>query len=550
MQTAVILKIKNIMGECNCILNQFKSTNSIICLKKHLWYFVNYKGGVMGMFNLVEKELKRRENTSITENGAIGYKTSNSALLDLNYAISSLRQSDEEEIMFLFDKAFYENKEYALKWLFFARDIREGVGERRLFRICYKRLSDLDIDSFYKNLTNIPEYGRWDDLISLIGIKDEIDNRIHVMIEDQISSDLINIDAKKPISLLGKWLPSENASSKNTKALAKKVRRLLGMTPRRYRLLLSKLRKYLKVTEVYTCSNKWESIDYEKVPSLANLKYKNAFIRHDEKRRISYLKSVELGHSNMNMKVATPVDVVSRYCNGRMGVGEYDQTLELAWNNLKGMPIRDTLVVADGSGSMLMDISGKTTALDVANALAIYTSEHNNGPYRDKYITFSASPQFVDLSKAESLREKIEIALNHDEVANTNIEAVFDLILNIACENDIQKGEMIESILIIADMEFDVAQGGYYGKSNKLTRSLFDEIRKRYNDAGYDLPKLIFWNVNSRTKTIPLIENELGVILLSGFSQNVLKMVMSNNYNPYEVLIEILDSERYNAIKV
>jgi len=148
------------------------------------------------------------------------------------------------------------------------------------------------------------------------------------------------------------------------------------------------------------------------------------------------------------------------------------------------------------------------------------------------------------------LREKIEIALTHSEVANTNIEAVFDLILNVACENDIQKGEMIENILIISDMEFDVAQGGYYSKSNALTRPLFDEIRKRYNDAGYDLPKLIFWNVNSRTKTIPLIENELGVTLISGFSQNVLKMVMSNKYNPYEVLIEVLDSERYKVIKV
>ena len=502
------------------------------------------------MFELVEKELKKRENISITENGAIGYKTSNSALLDLNYAVSSLRHSEEEEIMLLFDKAFNENKEYALKWLFFARDIREGIGERRLFRICYKRLAELDIDSFYKNLTNIPKYGRWDDVISLIGINDEINDCIHVMIKDQLSSDLVNMDAEQPISLLGKWLPSENASSKNTKALAKKVRRLLGMTPRRYRLLLSKLRRYLKVTEVYTCGNKWAKIDYEKVPSLANLKYKNAFIKHDEKRRIAYLDSVEQGHSKMNMKVATPVDVVSRYCRGWGGVKEYDKTLELAWDNLKDMPIRDTLVVADGSGSMLMGISGKTTALDVANALAIYTSEHNNNHYKDKYITFSANPQFVDLSKAESLREKIEIALTHNEVANTNIEAVFDLILNVACENDIQKGEMIKNILIISDMEFDAAQRSYFSKSNELTKPLFDEIRKRYDNAGYNLPKLIFWNVNSRTKTIPLIENELGVTLLSGFSQNVLKMVMSNKYNPYEVLIEVLDSERYKAIKV
>ena len=318
------------------------------------------------MFNLVEKELKKIDNTSITENGAIGYKTSNYALLDLNYAVSSLRHSNEEEIHLLFDEAFNENIEYALKWLFFTRDIREGLGERRLFRICYKRLAALDKNLFFKNLENLPEYGRWDDLISLIGIDESSDEYIGNMIKNQIDSDLAGIDDEKPISLLGKWLPSENASSKNTKELSKKIRMLLKMTPRRYRLMLSKLRKYLKVTEVYTCSNQWKDIDYEIVPSMANLKYKYAFLRHDEERRIAYLKSVEKGSSKMNMKIATPVDVVSRYCNGWRGVGEYDQTLELAWNNLKDICINETLVVADGSGSMLTPVSGKTTALDVA----------------------------------------------------------------------------------------------------------------------------------------------------------------------------------------
>ena len=163
------------------------------------------------MFNLVEKELKNRKNISTTENGAIGYKTSNYALLDLNYAVTRLRHSDEAEIMNYFDNAFNENNEYALKWLFFARDIHEGLGERRLFRICYKRLADLNIDLFFKNLRNISEYGRWDDLISLIGIDDGIDEYIGDMIKNQLTADLSGIDDEKPISLLGKWLPSENS---------------------------------------------------------------------------------------------------------------------------------------------------------------------------------------------------------------------------------------------------------------------------------------------------------------------------------------------------
>ena len=499
------------------------------------------------MFNLVEKELKKRENISITENGAVGYKSSNSALLDLNYAVSSLRNSDEEEITLLFDNAFFEDKKYALKWLFFARDILEGLGERRLFRICFKRLADLDINLFLKNLRYIPEYGRWDDLISLIGISEINDENIIDIIKKQLDSDLIGMNNNQPISLLGKWLPSENASSKNTKALAKRIRKLLNMTPRRYRLLLSKLRKYLKVTEVYACANQWGDINYENVPSLANLKYKNAFLKHDEKRRLKYLESVENGSKKINMKVATPVDVVSKYCINWMGVAEYDQTLELAWDNLKDLTLSETLVVADGSGSMMMPVGGNTKAIDVANALAIYTSEHNLGVYKDKYITFSANPQFVDLSRANNLREKLKIAFKHNEIANTNIEAVFDLILGVAVENNIQKEHMIKNILIISDMEFDFAQGY---NCQKLTKPLFDEIKERYAQSDYDLPRLIFWNVNSRTKTIPLRENKLGVTLVSGFSQNVLKMVMSNKYDPYDVLIETLDSERYNPIKI
>ena len=499
------------------------------------------------MFNLVEKELKKRENISITENGAVGYKSSNSALLDLNYAVSSLRNSDEEEITLLFDNAFFEDKKYALKWLFFARDILEGLGERRLFRICFKRLADLDINLFLKNLRYIPEYGRWDDLISLIGISEINDENIIDIIKKQLDSDLIGMNNNQPISLLGKWLPSENASSKNTKALAKRVRKLLNMTPRRYRLLLSKLRKYLKVTEVYACANQWGDINYENVPSLANLKYKNAFLKHDEKRRLKYLESVENGSKKINMKVATPVDVVSKYCINWMGVAEYDQTLELAWDNLKDLTLSETLVVADGSGSMMMPVGGNTKAIDVANALAIYTSEHNLDVYKDKYITFSANPQFVDLSRANNLREKLKIAFKHNEIANTNIEAVFDLILGVAVENNIQKEHMIKNILIISDMEFDFAQGY---NCQKLTKPLFDEIKERYAQSDYDLPRLIFWNVNSRTKTIPLRENKLGVTLVSGFSQNVLKMVMSNKYDPYDVLIETLDSERYKPIKI
>lgn len=495
------------------------------------------------MFDLIENEMK---GVSVTENGAVGYKTTGSALTDINYKVSSLRNETEKEIIRLFDETYNENREYALKWLFFVRDVREGLGERRLFRICFRRLAELDSDLFIKNLVNISEYGRYDDMVSMLGINDEIDNVIIGMIKEQLEQDKSNMLQGKPISLLAKWLPSENASSRNTKALAKKVRQLLKLSSKNYRLMLSELRRYLNVVEVDMCSNQWENIDYEKVPSLANLRYRNAFMEHDRLRRINFLESLSEGKNKINMSVTTPVDVVSRY--GSWYIGDYDETLELAWKNLKNINIKDTMVVADGSGSMTISVGGRTTALDVANALAIYTSEHNDGVYRNKYITFSNSPQFVEFGDEDSLEEKLRIARQHNEIANTNIEAVFDLILYIAVQNNIPKDEMIKNILIISDMEFDSAQRSWSNNVRVLSQSLFNIIKQRYVDAGYDLPKLVFWNVNSRTKTIPLVENELGVTLVSGFSQNVLKMVMSSKYNPYEVLIETITSERYDKV--
>ena len=498
------------------------------------------------MLRYIKKEL---DNRSITENGAVGYRTTGYALLDLNYQVSSLRNTNEEVIGDLFEKAFHENPTYAMKWLFFARDIRGGLGERRLFRICYRRLADLDIGLFKRNLTNIAEYGRYDDLIHLIGISEITDEWIIRIIEVQLNMDIDRMKANKSISLLAKWLPSENASSHKTKELAKFIRISIGLSSREYRKLLSMLRKYIGVLERQLCANEWENVDYERVPSIANLKYKDAFMKHDPERRTAYLDSLSKGKAKMNMAAATPVDIVSKYSTFYR-VKEYDKTLELAWESLTGINVSDTLVVADGSGSMTTPVNKSTTALDVANALAIYTSEQNTGIYQNKYITFSSEPQFVEFKSNDSLHHKLQIAFEHNEVSNTDIEKVFRLILFVAVQNDIPQDEMIKNILIISDMEFDKAQTcGWKSHPNPLTPRLFDHIKGLYEEKGYKLPKLIFWNVNSRTKTIPMIENELGVTLVSGFSQNVLRMVMSSKYDPYEVLIEQITNPRYDRVK-
>lgn len=363
------------------------------------------------------------------------------------------------------------------------------------------------------------------------------------------------------ISLLAKWLPSENASSNETKRYANIIRRGLGMTSREYRKMLSKMRKYIDVVECKMSAKEWNGINYEAVPSRANLIYNNAFLRNDEERRRAYLGALEKGEAKINASTLFPHDIVHKYGRG-YGV---DATLEGLWKALpdtvKGCG--NTIVVADGSGSMTCNVGGNTgvTALDVANSLAIYFAERSSGEFKDKYITFSERPQLVDFSNAKTLRDKLDIARRHNEVANTNIEAVFDLILNTAIRNKMAQEDMPANILIVSDMEFDSCatsgtpsasrnSWGWYSSSyQRPTTTLFDTIAKKYAEHGYKLPRLVFWNVNSRTGTIPIKENDLGVALVSGFSVNIVKMVMSNKTDPYECLLETLNTERYQAVE-
>ena len=359
----------------------------------------------------------------------------------------------------------------------------------------------------------------------------------------------MNNVTNQSISLLGKWLYSENASSKDTQRKARKIREYFNMTPKQYRQTLSKLRKYLDVVECKMSAKEWENINYSTVPSKANIKYSNAFMRNDEDRRRAYLESVKKGETKINASVLFPHDVVHKYSRSgywSCGVGSYDEALEQMWKSLKDIGnIENTIVVADGSGSMTtrVDNNSSVTALEVANALAIYCGERCSGEFKDKYITFSSRPQLVDFTNASSLHDKLEIAYKHDEVANTNIEAVFDLILKTAINNHMTQNEIPQNVLIITDGEFD------YMVAGNPTVSLFEQIATKYNEAGYDLPRLIFWNVNSRTNTIPVNQNEMGVALVSGFSANIMKLVLNGELDPYKALVNELDSDRYKAVE-
>ena len=509
----------------------------------------------MSFMNAIQNTLNDEFNISISENGAIGYRTSGKELLDLNFAVASLRGASEQEIIDKFTKAFFEDKILAMKWLFFARDVRGGLGERRLFRVILKNLVKNNPEMIIPVINLIPEYGRYDDLWCLLD-NQESAKVVYSIVDEQLIEDLHNMKKNKPISLLAKWMPSPNASSEKTKKYAKQIYKTLGLTEREYRQILSRLRKYLDVVETKMSAKDWSEIKYEAVPSKANLIYSNAFLKNDEERRKEYLEKLKKGETKINASTLYPHDIVHKYSGGYYRLDNKDSTIEALWKALPDtvQGCGNTIVVADGSYSMTDNIGGNTTvtALDVANALAIYFAEHSSGEFKDKYITFSERPQLVDFSKADSLHDKLQIALTYDECANTNIEKVFDLILTTAIKHNMRQEDMPKNILIISDMEFDscaTSGDSDIWSRNRPNQRLFEIIAQRYADAGYQLPRLVFWNVNSRTGTIPVKENELGVALVSGFSINIIKMVMSNKLDPYECLLETLNSERYAPIE-
>jgi len=505
----------------------------------------------MDFTSKLQQTLEDDMNISVTENYALGYQTSGSNLLDLNFAVASLRRASEGEIIKAFTKAYFDDKAVALTWLFYARDIRGGLGERRLFRIIFEHLAKTvaseDSEVPIRQLIQlIPEYGRYDDLFVLLGTPYyEI---LMALIKEQLESDLKAMEKGESISLLAKWLPSVNASSKTTRQNARIIANILNMNQAVYRKTLSQLRNYLDIVERKMSALRFGEIKYEAVPSKANLLYNQAFLKRDEERRRAYLESLKKGETKINASVLYPHEIVhaympTNYSNNGYNFS-YDETLEQLWKALPNIPeLSNTIVVADGSGSMFCHVgAGSCSALSVANALAIYFAEHCNGEFKDKYITFSASPQLVNLSKGKNLLEKLQIAMAYNEVANTNIEAVFNLILKTAKKNRMSQKDLPKNIVIISDMEFDVG-------ADKIDKRLFDEISAKYEQNGYKLPRLIFWNVNSRTQTIPVKTNELGVALVSGFSIAIAKMVMSLELDPYKCLIDILNNERYSPVR-
>ena len=365
------------------------------------------------------EELRKEENLTYTENGALTNRSTNSYCLDLFATIGALRNAEDNEIISKFIKAYTEDNNMAMKILFFARDIRGGLGERRVFRSIWKWLSVHESDSARKNITNVPEYGRFDDLLSLLDGPCEKD--VILFIKEQLEKDLSALKTGESVSLLAKWLPSVNTSNKDTVKRAKKLAKALGFSDAEYRKVLVFLRAEIKLMENYLRKKDY-SFSYEKQPSKALYKYRLAFLRNDRERYSAFLEKAEKNPSVMHTGTLTPYDVAASIIHKDMVEEEITEeerrSMDVTWKALPDYTgAENALAVVDGSGSMYCGFG--YTPVTVAQSLGIYFAEHNKGCFHNHFITFSENPRLVEV-KGKDIVDKLRYCMSFNEYANTD----------------------------------------------------------------------------------------------------------------------------------
>ena len=481
--------------------------------------------------------LKNEANITYTENGAVTNVSTGSECLDLFARIGALRSASDEDITDIFLRAYAENADLAVKTLFFARDIRGGLGERRVFRVILRWLADNEPETCRKNLCFVSEFGRYDDLLCLFGTACEQD--MMDVIREQLKKDQEAMETGSAVSLLGKWLPSVNASCAETVRLAKKTARALGMTDAQYRRTLTALRARIRILE-NNLREKDYTFEYEKQPSRALFKYRAAFRRNDAGRYQAFLDRAEADHTAMHTGTLAPYDVIAPIVSsfGRAFSEEERKSLDVTWNALEDFTgDENALVVVDGSGSMYWE--GRPLPAAVAQSLGIYFAEHNRGAFRNHFITFSALPKLVEV-RGRDIVEKVRYCMSFNDCSNTDLEKVFDLLLRTAVKNRVPQEEMPAKLYIISDMEFDCCSHA------EMTN--FRSAEKMFAAFGYVLPQVVFWNVQSRNRQQPVTKNEQGVCLVSGCNAQIFSMLKNDTLDPYHFMMQILTAERYAVI--
>ena len=496
--------------------------------------------------------LQNATNCGRTENGAVKKVTTGLKVLDLFAEGGAYRNRSEADCITLFKKAFQENEILALRCLFYLRDVRGGQGERRFFRICIRWLAKNYPEAVKRNLEWIPFMGRWDDLYELVDTPLEEDS--FNLIANQLITDMTC--AKNGISLCAKWMKSENCSSVESKRLAKITRDHLSLTSKQYRQMLSKLRAKINVLERLMSANEWNRIEFDKIPSKAGMIYRNAFARR-ELIAEKYKKFANDKSKKVNAKALYPYEIAERAFKMRYtGLNEPERLmLQKYWDclpNYYGDRSENGLAIIDVSGSM----SGRPMAAAVS--MGAYIAEKAHGPFANHFITFSGHPKLIEFEGVDIV-DKFNKTVSADWGMNTNIEAVFNLLLSIACRKNTKPEDIPTRLYIFSDMEFDdcVSCGaasydkwGYNEKailrSENEVNTLLEEIAKKWKQYGYTLPNVVFWNLDARHENIPAIGK--GFSYVSGFSPIMIETILSGK-DGWDLCLEKINSERYSVIK-
>ena len=501
--------------------------------------------------NTFLNQMTKDSNFTYTENGGVTRKTTESKVLDMFAVGGAYRERSDEDVILLFKNAFEEFPDLAMKCLFYLRDVRGGQGERRFFRVAYRWLCRNYPTIAIKNLNNVSEYGRWDDLVYATegtGAESAAFN----IIKHQLALDL---ECKTP-SLLAKWMPSQNASNSETKRLGRKLAKYLGMTSREYRKTLSTLRERINVLERLMSAGEWDKIEFDKIPSRAGIIYRNAFARRDilAKKYEEFAKNKD---TKVNAEVLYPHDVAHKafQINSHL-VSIEDPTrlmLQKYWDNLK-----DFYNGRKENGIAIIDVSGSMTGtpMEAAVSMGAYIADKSHGPFANHFITFSERPELVKFEGVDIV-DKFHRCVGADWGMNTNLQAVFDMLLRTAKNRHVKVEDMPSRIYIFSDMEFDGCvtfdthqkrNGWGYGKTVESideVNSDLEKIKKQWKAEGYDLPQVIFWNLNARHNNIPAIDE--GFSYVSGFSPVMIETILSGK-DGYDLMLEKLLSDRYKAV--
>lgn len=480
-------------------------------------------------------ELKKEANRTLTENGAATHRTTHFDCLDWFAVVGALRRESEQEITARFARAYAEDPDLAMKILFYARDVRGGLGERYVFRACLKWLAAFSPESVRRNLLRIAEYGRWDDLFVLEGTLCEQD--MLRLIRRQLLADLAALEADGSVSLLGKWMPSVNASSSEAVRRARRFAKRLGMTEPQYRRMLVRLRKRIRIIE-NNLREKDYTFDYAMQPSKALFKYRAAFERSDGERYHAFLERVARGEEKMHTGTLAPHEIIAPLLHGNVSEAER-RAIDVTWNAQEDFTgAENALAVIDGSASMYG--YSEPSPASVALSLGIYFAERNRGVFRNHFITFSESPRLVEI-KGSDITEKVRCCESYNEVANTNLQKVFELVLWTAVKHHVPQEEMPSALYIISDMEFDHC-------TEDASMTNFEYAAQLFAGHGYSLPRVVFWNAASRNRQQPVTQNEQGVALVSGCTPRIFEMLRGGTLSPYAFMMQVISSGRYRDI--